>query len=88
MIVEKIKQVVVRAEETAKKMRNSQHQIDLMKQYLILASPSLEGYKKGFKREEVIEKQKAPEDYKDITEEAALKEIRERKSYYVFEASN
>lgn len=76
------KRVAKLQKETIKGYRLSRNKpIDQIKQYLILSSPALEPFKENFEREEKVEKQKPLSDYKDITEEEALREIRSRNSF-------
>lgn len=76
------KRVAKLQKETIKGYRLSRNKpIDQIKQYLILSSPALEPFKENFEREEKVEKQKPLSDYKDITEEEALREIRSRSGF-------
>lgn len=79
MIKDRIEQVIKRAEDEEKVLLNHRP-VDQIKQYLILSSPALEQYKSGFEREEKVEKQKPLSDYKNITEQEALKKIKSRNS--------
>lgn len=60
-------------------MRRAYLPLDQITQYLVLASPALAEYKDLYQRPEEKKKEEKPiQDYKDITEEDALKCIKER----------
>lgn len=73
-------------ERLLNEMKTSYIPLDQTTQYLVLASPVLAEYKDKFQRPEEKKKEVKPiQEYKDLTEEDALKCIKERDASIVLD---
>lgn len=78
-IIQRIDTATFAVENVWGKMEDSYIPLDQEIQYLVLASPVLAEYKDKFQRPEEKKKEIKPiQEYKDLTEEDALKCIKER----------